>query len=399
MIKNSKIKAIHIVHCSHSYFLGGNEKEYKNIVLNDWYAKTAKQIKKFHPEIEVECWAPEKNFKQESSFYDNGILFKFFPTNFSLAYALDFSSLMLKELKKEIEKSKREGYKLIIHLHEYHNLHGLTIATLFKNERIIAQHHGGSWPLKHLKQNKKFKFFSPFFILGQIWENLVLKNIKYFYALSQDEIAYLKKVAPKSNIRFQTMGIEEEYFKKVSKNLARKKLNFYPNKKYLIFLGRITSVKGIGYLLEAMKELNNKNIILNILGYGPEDEKFKTYIRENSLDNIHFLGGVFGDKKLLYLSASDCLILPSSKEGAPVVVMEAMARNLPSIATNVGGIPLMINNENGIIIKPKDKEEITNAIKKILLNPLKNIREHAKIYKWKKIIEDTIEDYKDGREI
>ncbi len=197
-----KIKVIQLAHASHSYFLGEGEKDLKKLVLNDWYAKVGIQIKKIYPEIEIECWAPEKLEKKETSFYESGIKFRFFPTTFSPIYALDFSIPMLKELRKEVEKSRVSNYKLIIHLHEVHNLHGLLIASLFKDQKIIVQHHGGSWPLKHIKQTKRYKFFFPFFIFGQIWENLVLKNIACFFALNKEEIDYLKKKALKSKIKF-----------------------------------------------------------------------------------------------------------------------------------------------------------------------------------------------------
>ena len=75
--KSKKMKVIKIAHCSHSYFLGEGEKELKKLVLNDWYAKFSKQIKKFYNEIEVECWAPEKIYKKKQPYcqqkygYDN----------------------------------------------------------------------------------------------------------------------------------------------------------------------------------------------------------------------------------------------------------------------------------------------------------------------------------------
>jgi len=95
------------------------------------------------------------------------------------------------------------------------------------------------------------------------------------------------------------------------------------------------------------------------------------------------------------LSACDFLVLPSYTEGAPVVLMEAMAEGLSLIATNVGGIPLMIQNgKNGLIINPKSSQDIVNAIKKVLKNPFEDIKKYAEQYKWKKIIERTIEDYK-----
>ena len=388
-----KIKVIKIAHCSHSYFLGPGEKALKKLVLNDWYAKFSKQIRKYNPEIEVECWAPEKLDKKKSRFFDSDVKFRMFPTTFSPIYALDLSIPMLKELKKEIKKSKKQGYKLIIHIHEIHNLHGLLIATLFGKQNLIVQHHGGSWPLKHVRQTKRYKPFFPLFLMGQLWENLVLKKVKCFYALSKDEMKYLKNVAPKSKVKFQTMGIEEEYYNKTTKKQAREKLGLDQNKKMLLFIGRINDIKGVGTLLEAMKSLRNIN--LKIIGFGPQESKFKAFAKKNKLNNVEFLGGVFGEKKLLYLAAMDAFVLPSSKEGAPVTVMEAMARDRPSIVSNVGGVTLMIvNSKNGIIIRPRKPKDIVYATNTIVKKPIKNSRLYAERYRWKSIIKDTVEDYR-----
>jgi len=388
-----KTKAILIAHASHSYFLAGDGKdELRNLILSDWYSRTARQLKRFDSEIEIECWAPEKLNKKEEMFTDSGIKYRIFPTTISPVYALDFSIPMINALKEELKISKESGTKTVIHLHEYHNLHGLLIATLFKGQKIIAQHHGGSWPLKHLRETKKYRIFFPFFLLGQIWENLVLKNINIFYALSEDEIIYLKEKAKNSEIRFQTMGIEEEYFKKVDKKIARKKLNIPLNKKMILYLGRINIVKGVKELIDSMREM--KDIELKIIGFGPQETEYKNYVKENKIENVEFMGAIFGEKKMLYLSAADALVLPSSKEGAPVCIMEAMARNLPVIASKVGGTPLMIKDgENGLIIKPKNSADIVTAVKKILKNPPKNIRESARVYGWKDIIKNTVDDY------
>ena len=110
--------------------------------------------------------------------------------------------------------------------------------------------------------------------------------------------------------------------------------------------------------------------------------------------NVEFLGGVFGKKKLLYLSAADALILPSSKEGAPVTIMEAFARNLPVITTNVGGIPLMVKDKkNSLIIKEKNSKDIIRAINQFIEKPIKNVKKYSEKYKWRNIIKDTIKEY------
>ena len=114
----------------------------------------------------------------------------------------------------------------------------------------------------------------------------------------------------------------------------------------------------------------------------------------NQIHNVKFLGTIYGKEKLLYLSACDCLVLPSYTESAPVTIMEAMAMNLPVIATSVGGIPLMIKNEeDGIIINYKSRIELMVAIKRILKWKNKNIKKNSERYKWNKIIKQTINDY------
>ncbi|MAG02945.1 hypothetical protein CMI42_06410 [Candidatus Pacearchaeota archaeon] len=384
-----KLKVIMIAHASHSYFANEND-DLKKIVLNDWYFKTASQLKKYYPEIAVECWAPERVNEEYEEYVENDIKLKFFPTTFSLMYALDFSWSMLRELKKEIERSYNEDYEIILHLHECHNLHGLAILDLFRNEKIVVQHHGGSWPLRHLRESKWKRWFAPLFWLAQVWENLVIRNARNFYALSQDEVEYLEN--KNCDVKFQTMGIEDEYFDSMDKKAARKKLGLNESEKIIFFLGRVSSVKGIDYLLKAMKEL--KDVKLKIAGYGKEREKFEEYVKENNLDNVEFLGGVFGVEKLLYLSACDALVLSSLKEGAPVTVMEAMARNRPSVVSEVGGVKLMIKDgENGVIIEKRNVEDIVRGVREVLNWRNKDIRKHANIYKWEKIIENTVKDY------
>ena len=189
------------------------------------------------------------------------------------------------------------------------------------------------------------------------------------------------------------MGIEEDYFNEQSKQGAREKLGLPFDKKILLFIGRVNDVKGVGILLEAINKIKNKNILLKIIGFGPQEEKFKEYVKKNNLSNVEFLGGVFGEEKMLYLSSCDAFVLASSKEGAPVTVMEAMARNRPSVVTDVGGVRLMIeDNKNGIIIQ-RNLEDLVRAIKEIINWNKEKISDYAEIYKWNKIIDNTVKDY------
>ena len=384
-----KLKVIHIAHASHSYFANEND-DLKKITLNDWYFKTARQMKKFYPEIVVECWCPERAYTHEEEWIEEGIRARFFPTLFSPLYGLDYAPSLIRALKEEVQKSKQERDYLVIHLHEFHSFHGLLIASLFKRENIIVQHHGGSWPVKHVRESIGKRKALPLFLLGQVWEEAVIKNVRQFYALSQPEIDYLQKRG--CRVRFQTMGIDDEYFDSMDKKTARKKLKINEDEKIVLFLGRVSEIKGMMYLLEAAKSLPQIRFI--IIGFGQEREYYEKKSKDMKLAHVQFLGGVFGEKKMHYLSAADALLLPSLKEGAPVTVMEALARNLPCVVSDVGGVRLMIEQgKNGIIIPPKNPGAIVDAIQEVIEWPYKNLHEYAKLYKWEKIIDDTVKDY------
>jgi len=388
-----KIKVIQI--CSASHSLSVND--YERDMFLSWYARIAFQFNKFYPNLEMECWTPEKEYKKQTIKEKEGIKFRIFPTSFSLRHSMEISFSMLKSLKKEIKEAKESNKKLIFHIHEYHSwLVYFILLSLKKGDfKVVAQHHGGRSPFKNLAKFKRFFLLFPVFALMQFFENLSLKKINTFYALSNDEVEYLKKkVGEKSSIKFQTMGIGEEYFEKLDKQKARKKLNLEKEKKYLLNIRGISRNKGIVELLNAIKKLKDEKIELILIGDNPELEIHKNYAHKNKIKNVRFLGAIYDERKLFYLSASDCFVLPSYNEGAPVVIMEAIAKNLPVVVTDVGGIPLMVKNgKEGRLIKPKSSEEIIKGIKEVLMWKERDIRDSAKRYKWEKIIKQTYEDY------
>ncbi len=384
-----KIKIIQISSASHSLTM----KDYEKDIFVSWYARVAFQLKKFYPDLEIECWTPERKYKTGREKEKEGVKFRIFPTNFSIRHGIEVSFPIIKALEQEIKKCKREKKKLILHLHEYHSLlvYMMLLMINKKNIKIIAQHHGGRSPTKNMKKHRKLVWLFPLIKILQFLENLSIKKIDLFYALSDEEMGYLKNKVNENKIKFQTMGIDEEYFKRISKNKARKKLKL-SKKKYALYIGRIKKTKGIWELIEAARKLPEVEFLL--IGEGPDYEIYKDYIRDNKIQNIKFSGLIYGEKKLLYLSACDCLVLPSYTEGAPVVLMEAIARNLPVVATDVGGVRKMIENRReGIIINVKSSEEIIKALKEVFTWEKKDIKKYAEKYKWKKIIEKTVEDY------
>ncbi len=142
------------------------------------------------------------------------------------------------------------------------------------------------------------------------------------------------------------------------------------NRFTLLFLGLITENKGIFDLLKVIadnREEYNGKLLLRVGGNG-KTKQLEEVIAELHLENmVTFEGWVSGEHKEQLYRSSDVLILPSYFEGVPLVILEAMSYGLPIIATNVGGIPDILERwNNGILLEPGDAVQLNNAILKLM---------------------------------
>jgi len=141
----------------------------------------------------------------------------------------------------------------------------------------------------------------------------------------------------------------------------------------MLYVGRLSYEKGLEYVIHAVQHLVRDNISVKLLicGEGPERNKLETLVCEMGLSNyVEFCGFIsWGDKLSdMYLS-SDVFVLPSLSEGVPKVLLEAMSKGLPVIATSVGGIPDIIKNmDNGMLVSSKSSEEIVKSVKTLIEN-------------------------------
>jgi len=142
----------------------------------------------------------------------------------------------------------------------------------------------------------------------------------------------------------------------------------------LIFVGRLVPIKGLIYLLKALKWLKSEklNVILTIVGEGPQKKELLLLAKKLNIEkSVEFKTQIpFGEKLFKTYKESDIFVLPSLSEGIPKSILEAMAFGLPVIATNTGGIPDIIKNkENGLLVAPAEEKEISMAIEQIIRNP------------------------------
>ncbi|MEE9330833.1 MAG: glycosyltransferase family 4 protein [Methylophilaceae bacterium] len=134
----------------------------------------------------------------------------------------------------------------------------------------------------------------------------------------------------------------------------------------LIYVGRLSPEKGVNILIQALstavKEV--RNIKLMIVGDGPRRAFLEEDVQQYNLSNhIEFVGAVPEREVFDRMSACDILVMSSFMEGIPMVLMEAMALELPVIAPRVAGIPeLVIDQENGLLFDPANAEQLSSQI-------------------------------------
>jgi glycosyltransferase involved in cell wall biosynthesis len=166
------------------------------------------------------------------------------------------------------------------------------------------------------------------------------------------------------------MGVDQSKFRVPSgSNAVRKHEDEFPK---LLFVGRLVEKKGVKYLIKAMPELikSYPEATLTIVGDGPEKPELERLSLGLGVSSqTRFTGSVPNDSLHEYYGSSDIFAAPSivgadgDSEALGVVILEAAASGVPIVATNVGGIPDIIEHGvSGLLVGQKNPYELAQAI-------------------------------------
>lgn len=149
-----------------------------------------------------------------------------------------------------------------------------------------------------------------------------------------------------------------------------KSIQAAPNGNFVISLRRLIPSKGVDVLIRAFKDVlcEYPTVRLIIAGEGPEEEKLKTLVSDLGMDNnVTFTGTVSFSHAISLLKSALCTVVPSLSEGGGLVNVEAQVAGCPVIASNVGGIPEYVkDNESGLLFQVGNDAELASKIKLIL---------------------------------
>jgi glycosyltransferase involved in cell wall biosynthesis len=203
--------------------------------------------------------------------------------------------------------------------------------------------------------------------LGARWVNGVI-------AVSDETAIALRRVVGGAGDRISVVcnAVDvERYPAPVEREDVRARLGFGADEHVMIMVGTFKRQKGHTHLIEAAASVVDRfpDLHIVLVGDGELAEEIKGRLRAFGLDRrVHLLGTRRDVPELL--AASDSFVLPSLWEGLPVALVEAMASDLPVIATAVSGTSqVMIDGETGWLVPPGDGQALAAAMVDLLSDP------------------------------
>lgn len=150
----------------------------------------------------------------------------------------------------------------------------------------------------------------------------------------------------------------------VESNILIDQYNLH-DKKVLISVGRLVESKNILNFLLSLENVNLENVVVFVIGEGPQLNLLKLKAHELSL-NVIFTGKLEGLQLLAFYNIAQILVFPSVNEPFGAVVGEALLGGVKVICSSLAGSASLITNKNGVLIDPLNPNEISNNINFLL---------------------------------
>lgn len=211
----------------------------------------------------------------------------------------------------------------------------------------------------HVHSGEFVAFYEKRGTLAKAWMRLVLRNAAHVLVLTEGWRRELQRIEPAADYVVLPNPVE----------LPQQTAAPASADPVILFLGRLREKKGIYDLIAAMPHVLAQfpRATFVCAGDGEEDE-VRAAARELGVDHaLRLPGWIDEDAKSHWLGRATMLVLPSHFEALPVSLLEAMAHGVPVVATRVGGIPDLVDDERcGLLVAPRDPAALANAIRRLL---------------------------------
>lgn len=207
---------------------------------------------------------------------------------------------------------------------------------------------------------------------------LILKRSKAITACSKELFDYAANHGGFGKTDLIAWGADPTiFFPTRDKMACRRRMNLPENALLIASLGRLVPKKGFDVLVTAFAQIQKPdNTFLVIGGSGPQKEFLIEHSQKLGLEEQLILPGAINwNKTSDFLGASDIFVLPSIRDphgnldGLPTVLLEAMSCGLPCVASDIGGVSLVIDTwNNGVLVQPNNVQELGGVLLRLLAN-------------------------------
>jgi glycosyltransferase involved in cell wall biosynthesis len=198
----------------------------------------------------------------------------------------------------------------------------------------------------------------------------VLRKADYTITVSGDLLKTARRLgAPVERSRAILNGCDTTIFHPRDRAQARATLQIPADEEVIVYVGRLDMAKGLGELVTAVAGLRAKRprVHCYIVGEGPAKEALANAIdSHNAAEHITLMPSCATEGVATWMAAADLVTLPSYREGCPNVIIEALASGRPVVATNVGGIPELMDDTDGRLVPARDANALEAALDHVL---------------------------------
>lgn len=192
-------------------------------------------------------------------------------------------------------------------------------------------------------------------------------------AVSQDlyDASLKAGVRPDRCILIENAIDTEEFRRTRDRDTVKREQGFDPALPLIGAVGRLSVEKGFDHLIRAVDQLHRQglDVQLAIAGEGDQLQNLQSLVAQQSRPERFRLLGFVADTKSFY-QALDVFALSSLREGLPNVLLEAMAFEVPVVATAIAGIPRLIeHDQNGLLVPPADVPALATCLNRLLIAP------------------------------
>ena len=259
----------------------------------------------------------------------------------------------------------RENDIQIVHTHLWGaNFWGRFAANAAGVPVVVTEHNVDVWK-------------SPFHFLIDRW---LLRKTGCFIAVSEAVREFHAKHlhTPKEKIRvvYNGVAVNTSLSHQITKPPVKQELGIKEDEKVVAVIGRLVPQKGVSFFLDVMSDMLNRRpptidhrLKVLIVGDGPLKNSLQSMVHSPQYKNIEDMVIFTGFRKDIpeMLSITDILVLPSTREGLPMIVLEAMVAGVVVVATRVGGTPELVEDGvNGFLVESGDGEGLKRKLDHVL---------------------------------